>query len=125
MADKKSPRLTVGIGIIITNLAFVVLYFFGYQMWGLVLGVILLDLGAQSILVSNQARIYKLLPEARSRLNTVYMVCYFSGGSIGSILGIYGWSWLQWNGVCLVGLSMLIVALTTFFTRHKQPISVP
>ena len=49
---------------------------------GLIIGVILLDLGAQSTLVSNQARIYSLLPEARSRLNTVYMVSYFAGGAL-------------------------------------------
>ncbi|MCC5617641.1 MFS transporter [Nostoc sp. CHAB 5836] len=125
IADKKSPRLTVGLGVTITLLAFLVLWFFGLHLWGLAIGVILLDLGAQSTLVSNQARIYSLLPEAQSRLNTVYMVSNFMGGSLGSILGIYGWSWLQWNGVCLVGLSMLAVSLAIFFRGYKCSISVP
>lgn len=76
--------------------------------------VILLDLGAQGIHISNQARIYSLQPEARSRLNTVYMVSYFIGGSLGPLLGASGWSIAGWNGVCFVGVLMLATALTTF-----------
>ena len=48
---------------------------------GMVVGVILLDLGAQSAHVSNQSRIYAIRPEARSRMNTAYMVAYFVGGA--------------------------------------------
>jgi len=125
LADRKSPRLTVGLAITISTAAFLVFWLFGHQLWGLVIGVILLDLGAQSVLVSNQARIYSLLPEAQSRLNTVYMVSYFMGGALGSLLGTSGWSWWQWNGVCLVGLSMLVVAFATFFRGGKRQLSVP
>ncbi|MCC3575274.1 MAG: MFS transporter [Microcoleus sp. PH2017_40_RAT_O_B] len=121
LTDSKNPRLTVGIAITISSSGFLVLWLFGNHLWGLIIGVILLDLGAQSALVSNQARIYSLLPEAQSRLNTVYMVSYFMGGALGSTLGIYGWSQLQWNGVCLVGLSMLFVAFATLLvTRNCQ-----
>jgi predicted MFS family arabinose efflux permease len=124
LADQKSPRLAAGLGITITIFAFLVFLFFGYHIWGLVIGVILLDLGTQSTLVSNQTRIYNLLPEAQSRLNTVYMVSYFTGGALGSILSTYSWSWLQWNGVCLVGLSILMTAFTVFFGGYKNSFSV-
>lgn len=77
LADRKSPKLAVGLAIAITILSFVVLWLFGYQLWGLIVGVILLDLGVQAGHVLNQTRIYSLLPEARSRLNTVYMVSFF------------------------------------------------
>jgi len=56
-------------------------------MAGLIAGVVLLDVGVQSGHVANQTRIYALDATARSRLNTVYMFCYFSGGSLGSWLG--------------------------------------
>ncbi|MBV9387714.1 MAG: MFS transporter [Chroococcidiopsidaceae cyanobacterium CP_BM_ER_R8_30] len=125
LADKRSPRLTVGIALTVSTTAFLVFWLFGHQLWGLVVGVILLDLGAQSVLVSNQARIYSLLPAAQSRLNTVYMVSYFAGGAVGSMLGTYSWSCLQWNGVCLVGLLMLVVAFATFFGGHKHQLSTP
>jgi predicted MFS family arabinose efflux permease len=99
--------------------SFVVFWLFKEQLLGLIVGVILLDLGVQSGHVSNQARIYSLSPEVHSRLNTVYMVSYFLGGALGSSLGAYGWSVWQWNGVCVVGLSMLTVAFAAFFGGRK------
>jgi predicted MFS family arabinose efflux permease len=61
--------------------------------------------------VGNLTRVYALVPEARSRLNTVYMVSYFLGGSIGSALGAFGWSRRGWSGVCAAGVAQLLVAL--------------
>jgi predicted MFS family arabinose efflux permease len=80
-------------------------------MGGLIAGVVLLDLGVQAGHVANQTRIYALLPEARSRLNTVYMVSYFVGGALGSALGALGWNWWGWKGVCLAGVAQGLVAL--------------
>jgi hypothetical protein len=40
--------------------------------------------------VANQTCIYALIPEARSRLKTVFTVTYFIGGAIGSALGACG-----------------------------------
>ena len=45
----------------------------GARLWGLIAGVILLDLAMQVCHVTNQTRIYALVPEARSRLNMIYM----------------------------------------------------
>jgi predicted MFS family arabinose efflux permease len=111
VADRKGPRFTVGIGIAITVASYVVFSLTGSTIIGLVAGVILLDLGVQAGHVSNQTRIYGILPEARSRLNTVYMVTYFLGGSIGSALGAYGWKLARWNGVCAAGFALSILAL--------------
>ena len=78
------------------------------------LGVILLDLGAQSAHISNQSRIYAIRPEARSRMNTAYMVAYFVGGSLGSYGAAWGWGRAGWSGVCLVGLGMTVAGLVVF-----------
>jgi hypothetical protein len=72
-------------------------------MSGLIAGVILLDVGVQAGHVSNQTRIYGLLPEARSRLNMVYMICYFTAGAIGSFAGSLLWHHFAWAGVCGLG----------------------
>ncbi len=119
LADKKSPRITVGLAIIITTSSFFIFWLKGYQLWGLIVGVILLDLGVQAAQVSNQARIFNLQPEAYSRLNALYIMFYFVGGAIGSFLGAYGWSRWQWNGVCGVGLLLMVVAIATFFKGVK------
>ncbi|MGW3181267.1 MFS transporter [Kitasatospora sp. NPDC001119] len=69
-------------------------------------GLLLLDLAVQCGQVANQARIFALRPEARSRLNTAYMTCSFLGGSAGSWLGIRLHAQLGWPGVCgLVALT--------------------
>lgn len=119
LSDKKSPRLTVGLAIATTMVSFFVFWLVGYQLSGLTIGVLLLDLGANSAHVSNQAIIYSLVPEARSRLNTVYMVTFFLGGALGSSLGAIGWSLWQWNGVCLVGVLMTAVAFAAYFGVGK------
>jgi predicted MFS family arabinose efflux permease len=93
----------------------------GYGVWGLVAGVILLDLGVQAGHVANQTRIYALVPEARSRLNTVYMVTYFLGGALGSGLAGWGWAHWGWNGVCAAGAAQLLVALAVRgWMHHRQ-----
>ena len=64
---------------------------FGKNLTGLIVSVILMDLGVQGGHVSNQTRIYSIDPAARSRLNTVYMFCYFIGGGLGSLCGALAW----------------------------------
>ena len=115
MADRYGPRRTVLLGLILTLVAFIGLGFFGKTLVGLVLGVLLLDLGVQAGHVSNQTRIYGLVPSARSRLNTVYMVSYFVGGACGSYLGAVCWRWFGWLGVCAFGSAVLCIGLGVYF----------
>ncbi len=120
LADRLNIRLITGIALAISVLAFVVFWLFGHWLFGLVIGVLLLDLGVQSTQVSNQTRIYSLNPEASNRLNTIYMVSYFIGGSLGTALATYGWSVARWNGVCTVGILMLVIALGRYFLKQRQ-----
>ncbi|GKQ33686.1 MFS transporter [Streptomyces sp. A012304] len=80
----------------------------------LVAGTLLLDIAMQSGMVANQARIYALRPDARSRLNTAYMTCAYLGGSAGSWLGVRAYGRVGWWGVCA-----LVTLLTGFaLARH-------
>jgi predicted MFS family arabinose efflux permease len=81
---------------------------------GLAVGLLLLDVSMQSSQVANQARIFALLPSARSRLNSVYMTCAFLGGSLGSWLGARVYLDLGWNAVC----GLLAAAALTALARH-------
>jgi predicted MFS family arabinose efflux permease len=124
LADRKSPRLVTGIAITITTSAFLIFWLFGYQLWGLIVGVILLDLGVQSAQVPNQTRVTSLVQEASSRANAVFVASFFCGGALGSFLGTYAWSQWRWNGVCWVGLSMLTIAFVIYLKASKTPPSV-
>jgi predicted MFS family arabinose efflux permease len=70
--------------------------------------------------VANQTRIYPLAPEARSRLNAVYMVTYFLGGATGSAAGAFAWNHFGWKGVCAVGLMQCIAAFVLRGTRQSE-----
>ncbi len=123
LADRRSPRGVVGIAVWITALAFMLFAAVGGVISGLVAGVILLDLGVQAAQVSNQARIYRLEPNAHSRVNTVYMVTYFIGGSVGSVLGSQAWGVGAWPGVCVVGAGMLLLALGAMHLGREEPVA--
>jgi predicted MFS family arabinose efflux permease len=119
LSDRRSPRSTARIGIGIMLTAFGCFAAFRYSMPGLIAGVIILDAGVQSSLVSNQARIYALSSEAASRLNTVFMTSYFLGGALGSALAGYAWHHFGWNGVCVTGATLLLLAFAPYAKRES------
>jgi predicted MFS family arabinose efflux permease len=123
LADKHGPRFTIRIALWLSLCSFLFLGFAGKHLAGLIVGVILMDLGVQSGHVSNQTRIYSIDPNARSRLNMVYMFCYFIGGALGSYLGAWCWHVAGWWGVCGFGTSALFLAIAAEFTYARRAIS--
>ncbi|WP_242908963.1 MFS transporter [Actinomadura terrae] len=87
---------------------------------GVTLALLLLDVAMQSGQVANQARIFALRPEARSRLNTAYMTCSFLGGSLGSWLGVRAYGVLGWNGVCLLVAVLAVLALVRHLVAMRR-----
>ena len=118
-ADTRGPDFALGIGILLALGSYVVLGLGGYHLAGLVLGVILLDVGVQAAHISNQTKVFSLVPAARSRLNTVYMTGYFTGGSLGSVAGGLAWTHGGWPAVCLLGAGFAAAAyaVSQFYDR--------
>jgi predicted MFS family arabinose efflux permease len=110
LADRRGSRTVISLAIGFMAVAFVVFGLSGASITGLVIGVIILDIGLQMGQVSNQSRIFALKPEASSRLNTVYMMCYFIGGAAGSATGAVAWYKFGWIGVCIAGLLFSVLA---------------
>jgi len=108
--DRYPPRAGVAAGAVLSLIAFGLLWAFGRSLAGLVVGVVVLDVGVQAGHVANQTRIYATFPDAKSRANTVYMVNYFIGGAAGSALSSRAWAIYAWPGVCVVGLSSAALA---------------
>jgi predicted MFS family arabinose efflux permease len=110
LSDERSPRFVVQIAVVLVMAAFAVFWFGSQSLAALVAGVIVLDAGIQAAQVANQSRVLSLAPHARNRVNTVYMIGYFSGGAIGSSAGSWAWSRWNWSGVCAVGLALMLLA---------------
>jgi predicted MFS family arabinose efflux permease len=111
VADRHGGRSSVLAAMATMAVSFVVLGLVGARLWGLIAGVILLDLAMQVCHVTNQTRIYALVPEARSRLNMIYMTSTFTCGSLGSYLSTYWWHRSGWWGVCGFSLAIMAIAL--------------
>jgi predicted MFS family arabinose efflux permease len=95
-------------------------YFAGETYWGLIVGVVLIDLGVQSGHIMNQTDFFLIKSTAVNRLNTVYMVSYFIGGSLGTWLASVAWQYYQWAGVCFVGTAMGILALAAHLIFRRK-----
>lgn len=126
VTDARDPRRVIMAATVVFIAAYALLAWKGASMIGLVLGVILLDLGLQSAHVSNMARNLGVRSTAMSRANTLYMTIRFAGGAVGSTLGNYAWSVWQWPGVCGVGLvfacaSMLLQLVPASGPRRPAP----
>lgn len=119
-ADRKGPQFAIRLGIIATLVSFVIMGVSAASLAGLIAGVILLDIGMQVTHISNQSKVFALLPAARSRLNTVYMSSAFSGGAIGSLLGAQVWSHWHWTGVCFLGGTFVMIALLLNLLQQKN-----
>lgn len=111
IADRIQPKWIIGCMITITLISFAFFGWWGGSLIGLMIGIVLLDLGVQGAQVSNQARIYALNDSARSRLNTVLMVSTFLGGAIGSSVSSYMWKIGGWSAVSLSGGVFMLLSL--------------
>ncbi len=87
---------------------------------GLIIAIILVDVGAQCHQLSNQTGCLALVPEATNRCNTVFMSHLFVGGSLGTLSAGVAWNCLGWTGVCLVGIAFatLGLAVSLFFRKR-------
>ena len=126
IADRHGARRPILVALWLVLGSFVVLYLFGHHIVGLAAGVLLLDVGVQAGHTSNQTRIYGLIPEARSRLNMVYMICYFIAGAIGSYAGTILWEWFGWAGVCGLGCALPLMGFAIYAstqgTHRRKPV---
>lgn len=103
LSDRYGSRRVISLGIALVAFSWTVLWAGRDHLIGLIVGCILLDMGAQCNQIANQTRVFGLEPGARSRLNTIYMTIYFLGASLGSYTSTLAWSHHHWAGVTLLG----------------------
>ncbi len=107
LIDRYGTRTVLSFAILAQSVAYLIFWSLGYRWIGLILGILLFDVGVQASQVANQTRIFGIDPHARGRINTVYMMIYFAFGAAGSAAGAFAWQHAGWPGVCGLGLSFL------------------
>jgi len=124
LADRKGPHAVIGFGSLIIAASWIIFGTWG-TVAGLIVGVILLDFGEQGALVSNQYVIYALRPDARNRLNTIFMGGMFVGGAIGSAGASLAWHQSGWPAVCFFGAVLVAVALGPSMAKWSRRSCLP
>ncbi len=120
LSDKMDAYKLSFFTLLLVVLSFVVFIFSGHSIIGLVIGVIIMDMGVQATHISNQAIIFALNGAARNRINTIYMVSYFIGGALGTFFATQVWHIYQWTGVCAIGIALSCIALFVHIINHKR-----
>lgn len=120
---KYIPRFGIerinALGLMLQLLAWVFLGLFHNSYAGIILSIVIIDIGMQCIQLSNQSATMKLCPEASSRMNTIYMVTYFIGGSLGTFFAGTFWSLYGWMGTVASGILMLVFSVLSIFVIRK------
>lgn len=75
-----------------------------YSMAAFVASAVLFDLGVMAGLVSHQAIVTAIDPDARSRLNGLLMTAAMVGMSLGAIASGSVWGSFGWAGICVMGV---------------------
>jgi predicted MFS family arabinose efflux permease len=109
-ADQGLTRGTTLVFAACIAISFLPLWYGRHDLAMLIIGILILDIGAQGLMVTNQSLIYRLTPEFRSRITSAYMVSYFVGGAIGSALGSTLYDTYGWAGVATLGAVLGIIA---------------
>lgn len=111
LADSGHAERTTGLALALMLVAWLPIGFLPKSIWFLIAGVLVIDFALQAAHVSNQLLIFRVRPEARSRLTAAYMLCYSIGcatGSIGSTMIYARWGW---TGVCATAACISAIAL--------------
>ena len=105
LADRGLGQRITGIALILMLLSWLPIALLPFSLWGLIVGIVIIDFGLQAVHVANQSLIYRARREAQTRLAAAYMIFYSIGCAIGSMLSTITYAQFGWNGVCLLGAS--------------------
>lgn len=90
----------------------------GSYLW-LIIAILLIDAGMQSVHLANQTSVVALDESAINRVNTVYMTIYFLGGSAGTFVSGLSWQHFGWTGVVGAGIAFAVASLLVNCVKLK------
>ena len=107
------------VGLCVMAMAWLILLVYGNSYAGLIVGIVLVDVGQQFVGVSMQSHILVIDSKAAGRLNTIYMTALFIGASAGTFLAGQAWRIYGWRGVCVTGIVLALSAFVTLVLRNN------
>ncbi len=128
IADRGLAWLSTGVTAALLLLSWLFLWLGQGSLAALLIGIVVLDIAAQGLHITNQSEIYRLQPEARSRITSAYMTTYFIGGAIGSAVSAAVYDRMGWHGVSICGAVFGVLAVITWLIHQfswKTVQSVP
>jgi len=122
ITDSQGPFKPMRFGILMMMAGYLILFEGKNGIALVIAGIILIDMGLQCTHIPNLSRNYSLLPDARTRLNTIYMTFFFIGGTLGSSIGSIAWNIGGWTSVCIVGIIMVALgSIPVYFRVSNKP----
>ncbi|RGD55674.1 MFS transporter [Kitasatospora xanthocidica] len=119
-ADRGRAERTAGIGLLAMLVGWLPAALLPHSVWWLVLAMVVIDYGLQSVHVANQHLLYQVRPEAQSRLTAGYMLLYSAGCGAGAILSTVVYDHGGWTAVCLLGAATSLTALGYWWTAARR-----
>jgi len=111
LVDQVGAAKIVVLSTLCSLLGVVLLASFPASLFGIVLGLVFLDLGVQGSYVANLTRVFSLDPAARSRMACLLFFSAYAGAAISSAMVAYFWSGWGWQGVTTIGIVLVSLAL--------------
>lgn len=103
LADRGLGNLATRVGLLLLLGSWGLMAFGQVSVLALLAGILVQDLAIQGVHVTNTSSIYRLRPEARSRLTAGYVTCYFIGGASGSLVSSWLYAHFGWPAVVIAG----------------------
>ncbi|WP_342566386.1 MFS transporter [Paenibacillus sp. FSL R7-0345] len=119
LADRGLGQRTTGTALALLLVSWLPISYARHSLIALIFGIIILDLAVQAVHVTNQSLIFRVRPEARSRLTAGYMIFYSIGSAAGSITSTSIYNYAGWSGVSLLGAVVSVAALL-FWTLTRR-----
>jgi predicted MFS family arabinose efflux permease len=116
--SKLGSKALIMIALTLAAVGFAITGLFNGSLASLVIGIILIDFAIFSAQVANQVRVFSIDPTAQSRINGIYMLGYYIGGAVGSMVGVKAFALYQWPGV--VAVSIIFILLSGIFNSFAK-----
>src|SRR5262249_39531786 len=94
----------------------------GLSLGMLAAAAIVLDLGVIGDQTLGRRAVNLACPQARGRLNGLYIGLFFVGGAVGSALAGIAWAEAGWTLVCVVGLGFAALALALAWIERDDEV---